>query len=411
MNIALSHRSPDRLPVDFLAVPEIWDLLAARLGIERRAAGRIRIFFDPAWEEILRRLEVDCRVISYDQFCAPPESAFPAGGRTEWWKVQSRSTPARMWRWTEDGVATEIFGRRFRVQANDARQLRGERAVARRRAVACRVKAHRWPDPDWWDFRPVKSVIREMNRDQRRHIRFRMGSVFEVAWQLRGMEKFLTEMAAEPAIPTYMMERITDILVEVTRRFLDEAGDDIDMVYFYDDVGSNQSLLISKKMWRTFIRPCHEKLIEVAKQRGKQVMYHTDGAVRPLIPDLIEMGVDVLNPIQPGTAGMEPAALKRDFGDADLLPRRRRHRRPASQGKPGRTSGRRRGNSRGPRSGRRLHHGRLAPHPMDTPLENVSRSMTCPTGEFLVPGPRHRYFARCADRGHGGRDCCGARSK
>ena len=86
------------------------------------------------------------------------------------------------------------------------------------------------------------------------------------------------------------------------------------MLYFYDDVGSNLSLLISKKMWRTFIRPCHEKLIAVAKQRGKQVMYHTDGAVRPLIPDLIEMGVDVLNPIQPGTAGMDPTELKRDFG-------------------------------------------------------------------------------------------------
>ena len=106
----------------------------------------------------------------------------------------------------------------------------------------------------------------------------------------------------------------TDILVEVTRRLLQQAGDDIDMLYFYDDVGSNLSLLISKKMWQTFIRPCHQKLIDVAKQHDKQVMYHTDGAVRPLIPYLIEMGIDVLNPIQPGTAGMEAAALKRDFG-------------------------------------------------------------------------------------------------
>src|SRR5208337_810246 len=149
---------------------------------------------------------------------------------------------------------------------------------------------------------------------QRHHIRFRMGTVFELAWQLRGMENFLTEMALNPTIPTYMMERITDIIVELTRRLLDEAGDEIDMVYFYDDIGANPSLLISKKMWRTFIRPCHQKLIDVAKQHNKQVMYHTDGAVRPVIPDLIEMGVDVLNPIQPGTAGMEAIGLKRDFG-------------------------------------------------------------------------------------------------
>ena len=153
-----------------------------------------------------------------------------------------------------------------------------------------------------------------MNRAKPCHIRFRMGAVFELAWQLRGMENFFAELAIDPAIPTYMMERITDIIAEVTRRLLLEAGDDIDMVYFYDDIGGNQSLLISKKMWRTFVRPCHQKLIGVAKRHNKQVMYHTDGAVRPLIPDLIEMGVDVLNPIQPGAAGMEPIGLKRDFG-------------------------------------------------------------------------------------------------
>ncbi len=314
VNLALAHRAPDRTPVDFLAVPEIWDLMARRLDVVSTPLDDSR-FFDPAWDEILRRLEVDCRVISYDQFCAPPESAFAARGRTEWWKVQSRSTPARMWRWTgEDGIATEIFGRRFKVQTNALGSYEENLPALAAAESLADIQAHRWPEPDWWDFRPAKSVIRDMNRAQRHHIRFRMGAVFELAWQLRGMENFLTEMALNPTIPTYMMERITDIIVEVTRRLLDEAGDEIDMVYFYDDIGTNLSLLISKKMWRTFIRPCHQKLIDVAKQHNKQVMYHTDGAVRPVIPDLIEMGVDVLNPIQPGAAGMEAIGLKRDFG-------------------------------------------------------------------------------------------------
>jgi uroporphyrinogen decarboxylase len=314
VNLALAHRTPDRTPVDFLAVPEIWDMLARRFDIVSAPLAD-SLFFDPAWEEILRRLEVDCRVISYDQFCAPPESAFAVGGRTEWWKVQSRSTPARMWRWTgEDGVATEIFGRRFKVQTNGLGSYEENIPALAAAESLADIQAHRWPDPDWWDFRSVKSVIRDVNRAQRHHIRFRMGTVFELAWQLRGMENFLTDMVVNPAIPTYMMERITDIIAEVTRRLLREAGDDVDMLYFYDDIGANQSLLISKKMWRTFIRPCHEKLIEVAKQHDKQVMYHTDGAVRPVIPDLVEMGVDVLNPLQPGSAGMEAVGLKRDFG-------------------------------------------------------------------------------------------------
>ena len=228
VNIALSHRSPDRLPVDFLAVPEIWDLLAERLGIERRPLDD-SLFFDPAWEQILRRLEVDCRVVSYDQFCAPPEQAFPAGGRTEWWKVQSRSTPARMWRWTEDGAATEIFGRRFRVQANDLGSYEENVPSLAAAQSLAEVKAHRWPDPDWWDFRPVKSVIREMNRDLRHHIRFRMGSVFEVAWQLRGMENFLpgngcettslTSIMAVAFKSSVVMERLLDVSSRLTSGF------------------------------------------------------------------------------------------------------------------------------------------------------------------------------------------------
>ena len=154
--------------------------------------------------------------------------------------------------------------------------------------------------------------------------------------------------------------------------------------YFYDDIGSNLSLLISKKMWRTFIRPCHQKLIDVAKQRSKQVMYHTDGAVRPLIPDLIEMGVDVLNPIQPGTTGMEPAALKRDFGAqisfhggvdiVGLLPK----------GSPAdvRNAAKRLAQDLGQDGGYIMagsHHIQL-----DTPLKMSSRSMRFPIGDVCV---------------------------
>jgi len=314
VNTALAHRQPGRTPVDFLAVPEIWDRLVEHYGIPREPLDG-GCFFDPAWEAVLRRLDVDCRVISYDQFCAPPESAFPAGGRTEWWKVQSRSTPARMWRWKAgDGSALDIFGRLFREQANASGTYEECVPVLAGADSLEEVQAFRWPDPDWWDFSPVRSVIRDLNRDTPHHIRFRMGTVFELAWQLRGMENFLADMAGEPEIPRYMMERITDIIVEVTRRLLDAAGDDLDMVYFYDDIAANTNLIMSRPMWQTFIRPCHQRLIDLARRYHKQVMYHSDGALRPVIGDLIEMGVEVLNPIQPGVAGMDAAGLKRDFG-------------------------------------------------------------------------------------------------
>ena len=81
---ALRHQQPDRLPVDFLATPEIWRRLQEHFGIESRPLTEAD-FFDPAWEAILQRFEVDCRVISYDQFCRPPEHVLPGrhGGLVE----------------------------------------------------------------------------------------------------------------------------------------------------------------------------------------------------------------------------------------------------------------------------------------------------------------------------------------
>jgi len=86
------------------------------------------------------------------------------------------------------------------------------------------------------------------------------------------------------------------------------------MVYFYDDVASNNSLMLSREMWEEFIKPHHEALIAVARQFGKKVMYHSDGSLASILDDLIDMGVDVINPIQPNTSGMEPSMLKKQYG-------------------------------------------------------------------------------------------------
>jgi uroporphyrinogen decarboxylase len=331
VNTALAHSQPDRTPVDFLAVPEIWHELqkAFRCPTQRLDD---TLYFDPAWEEVLRVLQVDCRVLSYDQFCAPPQTAFAEEGRTEWWDVQSRSTPSRMWRWKlSDGRSYDIFGRCFRTQSNASGSYEENVPVLAGAESLKDVQAHSWPKPDWWDFSPVPAVIRGMNGDSRYHVRFRAGSIFEIAWQLRGMDTFLMDMAIQPDIPRYMMERLTEIACENLHRVLDIAGDDIDMVYFYDDVASGTSLLVSAQMWDDLIKPCHERLVGAVKKHGKKVMYHSDGALRPLIDRLIDMGVDVLNPLQPGARDMDPPGLKRDFGDrlcfhggidiVDLLPK------------------------------------------------------------------------------------------
>ncbi len=328
---ALEGNAYDRIPVDFLATTEIWEKLESYFSVPRFIP-KEGDYFDASWEDILRKLEVDCRVVSYDQFCEVPEDAFPEKGRIEYWKVLSRSTPARMWRFvTDDGSARDIFGRCFRVQKNANGSYEENLPVLSKAESVEDLRSHRWPDPSWWNFSALPAVIERMNEGGAKHIRYRMGSVFEVAWQLRGMDTFFMDLALQPEIPVYIMNRITEICEETAEKALSAAGDAIDMVYFYDDIASNSGLMISEDMWKEFIKPCHERLIAVAKRYGKKVMYHSDGSLSSAMDALIDMGIDVLNPIQPNTKGMDPGYLKEKYGDrlsfhggidiVELLPR------------------------------------------------------------------------------------------
>ena len=313
---ALQHVEPDRVPVDFLATPEIWKHLVDHLKPDADVVGSSE-YFEPAWEAILRHFEVDCRVLAYDQFCKPPESILHKGARVDWWAALSRSTPNRMWRQiTPEGDSYDIWGHHIRVVANPtgAYEEYASWQLSRAQTVDD-LKGHPWPEPDWWDFSPLPEVLEHLDRGGECHIRFRIGSVFEVAWQLRGMQEFLMDLALDPSIPLYIMDRLADVYVENTRRVLELAGDRLDMVYLYDDVATQKSLVMSHEMWQKYIRPRHAKIIEVAKTYGKSVMYHCDGAIYPLIPELIDLGVDVLNPVQADAVGMEPERLKGEFGD------------------------------------------------------------------------------------------------
>jgi len=313
---ALHHHQPDRQPVDFLATPEIWRRLQTKIGVPNSPLSD-QDFLDPAWESILQHFAVDCRVISYDQFCCPPQQQLLPGGQIDWWNALSRSTPNRMWRQNlPDGTSRDIWGHVIRVVNNPTGAYEEYATWPLATATSTNeLKGHLWPEPDWWDFTPLRRLMAQYDAQEEYHLRFRIGSVFEIAWQLRGLQEFLMDMVNQPEIPQYIMERLTDVYVENTRRVLELAGDRLDMVYFYDDVATQQNLMISARMWRRVIKPLHQRIIDVAKKFGKPVMYHCDGALYPLIPELIDMGIDVLNPVQADAAGMDPQRLKAEFGD------------------------------------------------------------------------------------------------
>ncbi|MFQ5596055.1 MAG: uroporphyrinogen decarboxylase family protein, partial [Anaerolineae bacterium] len=179
------------------------------------------------------------------------------------------------------------------------------------------VEAHAWPNPDWFDYEGMRPSCQELSdyalviRDPGQNAT----CVLRVAMFLRGMDNFMLDLVLNPDLALAIIERVERFYIEFDRHIFETVGDLTDIYFIADDVGMQDGLMISPKMFRQFVAPSLRRFIGQAKEYGQRVMYHTCGAVRPLIPDFVELGVDILNPIQTSCRGMEPAGLKRDFGD------------------------------------------------------------------------------------------------
>ena len=138
----------------------------------------------------------------------------------------------------------------------------------------------------------------------------------ERAYAMQGMETFLLNMALYPDFARALMERIALHCKQLMGPFLDELGGNVDIIKIGDDLGTQSSLMISPKMYREILKPIHADFISFIKSRTKaRILFHSDGDVVPLIEDFIEMGVDILNPIQTSAGTMSDLpALKKRFG-------------------------------------------------------------------------------------------------
>jgi uroporphyrinogen decarboxylase len=301
VNKAISFEKPDRTPRDFAAVPEIWNKLGNFFGIHDR-------------HEILKFLDVDCRIVSYDSFCRHPDYDLD---KVDMNASQERSSVGGMWRFTEaDGSTTDIWGakrKKVKVRSGVLEQFSSYPLESAQNIDD--LKKYNWPQPDWWDFTHLRSFINRFNDTEIYNIRYRLGSFFETAWSLYNFEKFQLDLALNPYMPQYVMERIAEVHLQNLRTVLVIAGDLIDIVYFYDDIAAQDSLLISPNMYNEFIRPFHESVIQLAAKYGKLTMMHCCGSVYPLIDTLIEMGLRILNPIQPLARDMNPEKLIKEFGN------------------------------------------------------------------------------------------------
>jgi uroporphyrinogen decarboxylase len=133
---------------------------------------------------------------------------------------------------------------------------------------------------------------------------------------LEGYEDFFTDLAFDPGKVNYIMDRVLDLKVSYFETLLNEIGDKVHIVREMDDLGSQQGLLISPEMYREFIKPRQKKLFDFIRRKapGIKIFFHSCGSVYHIIPDLIEVGVDILNPVQVSAAFMDTAKLKKEFG-------------------------------------------------------------------------------------------------
>jgi uroporphyrinogen decarboxylase len=168
-----------------------------------------------------------------------------------------------------------------------------------------------WPDPARWDASTVAERCKGLDKWA---IQGGYFSVFYLYSNMRGVELSMEDLIASPEFAHAALERIFEIHYSFFEKTLKAAGGRIDFVEVTEDLGTQEAPLFSMATFREFIRPRMKQMMDLAHRYGARVMTHSDGAIRAFIPDLIEMGTDILNPIQWRCAGMEREGLKRDFG-------------------------------------------------------------------------------------------------
>ena len=268
----LDRQRPDRAPVDYWAEPCVTERLLKDLRRKDQDA-------------LLDHFQVDVRGLSATD---PPLKELPGGIRENFWGE----------RWGKVNLlGTEEW---FHVDG----ALAGAETVED-------LERFDWPTPDVLDYAPLKT---QLAKYEGYAIRYGFGDILERPALVRGKEEFFCDMALRPEMAHFMIDKFAEFYREDLTRALEATDGRIDIMLLLSDLGTQTGLLISKEMLQTFFVPYARRLFSVAKQAGVKCMLHSCGSVRDFIPELIEAGVDILNPIQVGARGMVPRELKREFG-------------------------------------------------------------------------------------------------
>ena len=298
---ALRHEETDRVPIDFGGCSAIgiyftaYDRLKDYLGFEhetvisRRMTRCVNVD-----ESVLRRFDVDTRFLALGAYEGP-------GLQREIDEDTYADELGAVWRKAGDGPYLNVDGPFYgkNVSIGD-------------------LENHVWPDPDnpgyYRGLRARAKALQETT-DCAIILNLPSGIVHTAQW-LRGYEIWLKDLYRNRDFAARLLELTAEWWIRIAENALDAVGDMIDITYFGDDLGTQASTVFDPRIYRELVKPHHARMIATIKQRSDaKTALHSCGAVSALIDDFIDVGIDILNPVQVRAKGMDPERLKSDFGD------------------------------------------------------------------------------------------------
>lgn len=302
---ALHHEVPDRVPIDLGGNQtgihrNAYRNLIQHLGIqdEIRIMDAVQQLARPC-EKILERFHVDTRYIA-----AGPASSWKGG-------IVRAERDGQVWQ-----DLTDEFGVRWSM-SEDAPHYLDITLHPLASATIEDVRGYPWPkgdDPS--RFAGLRERALTLKRDTPYAVVSGIsGVVYEVCWYMRGLEPWMMDLVANPEFCEAMLDQTLQFWMDWFRLFLDEVADVVDVIMIGDDLAGQHGPLFRPEIYRRIVQPRHRKLVQYIRSRTQaKIWYHTCGACADFIPEIIDNGAHILNPVQISARNMVPAELKARFG-------------------------------------------------------------------------------------------------
>jgi len=273
---AINHEKCDRVPTDIWATGEVWQKLRDYFG---------------AGTDLAAALHIDGFAATWPKYCGPALPEVPAGESIDFWGIRNKRVDYGTGAYAEQCAWPLAYAKTI----DDLEQFN-------------------WPTADWFDYSEMRAIAQAAHEKQA--VMCGYMAPFYYHNLLRGLEQSLMDPYDDPEFTHHFLNRLGDFFYQHHLRMFETCEGLIDVAQVTDDLGSQTGPMISLDTFREFYQPHMQRFIDLCHGFGIKVFHHDDGAIRTFIPDLVAMGIDVLNPIQHVCPGMALDGLKRDFGQA-----------------------------------------------------------------------------------------------